>query len=355
MEFCFASWFTVLKEHGIKKECSNEKLMRDLFTVIRLEAGVKTKSGEDWVAKETVSAIVNRKESLPKGIKRSISFLDFDKLYFALKPFYGSHFRKSELVLAAEGILKSYISSKPSEEGTDAKFRLNKSDPERVITMLLVESAKIENKLFGIKRNLYSNGNNAINYIFGDIIAMSLSSKKAGKRAIYVIPVDADYHFHVTKSGEIPACVSPNTIHGKWIKRLESLGVDEQKITEAVGGRINGCIGDIKTFEFKGSLFYLLACSKFDGNNVAHSTKEDIKLAIKNLLTYHDAYGQGDELYLPLIGTGSSRAKLGLKQSFDLIRGTIMENEQWHNGHINIVLHISAIEKMEEFENVLQN
>lgn len=351
MEYCFALWVLTIKECALKESPSNEGLIRKLFHCIRSETGTTDKAGQiDWVAKETVSALVNRKIDLPRTIRSALLHYEFAGLCKALEQFYEEILTPSEAKDAVKNLAGHYTALK------DKGLPDSCSDDHCALTYLLIQSARINNKLYGVKRRIYAKGNNVLNYVFDDMIAMSLSGKPAKKRTIVVIPVDAGFHFHVTKSGDKQPCVSANSIHGKWVLRLGELGVSEQEIERRVGPYPNGKIGDIAAFEYGNTLFYLLACSKFDEKNVAHATKADIKLALERLLQYHDERGQGDELVIPLIGTGNSRAKLSIIESFDLIRKTILENERWHNGVITIVAHNNAVKQVEELEkNALQN
>ena len=63
----------------------------------------------------------------------------------------------------------------------------------------------------------------------------------------------------------------------------------------------------------------------------------DIRNSLKNLLKHYDKFGQGYHLYLPLIGTGLSRANLSNKDSFKLICSEMMKNKKKIHGNITIV------------------
>ncbi len=351
MDYCFALWALEIKRHALKKRPSNDDVVRGIFRSIFRGSGTTNKNGDDdWVAKETVSLLLSRKIDLPKTIRAGLLSSDFERLCKEMNKFYKDIFLSGEAEKAAKDLVEYYRLSENYGDGLSRKPSVFSNDAYRLLTFLLVESARINNKVYGERRQIFASGNNTLNYMFDDIIKISFSKKAARKRIIVVIPVDADFHFHVTKSGNPKPCVSPNTIHGKWVIKLGTLGVSERSIKEKAGHHSNGKIGDIEVFEYQNVLFYLLACSKFDEKNVAHATKEDIEFALKSLLRYHDEYGQGDELFLPLFGTGNSRAKLGIVESFGLIKEAVLGNQQWHNGPITIVVHNSAIKYAEELE-----
>lgn len=81
----------------------------------------------------------------------------------------------------------------------------------------------------------------------------------------------------------------------------------------------------------------MLAVSDFDDRNVARSSKDLVKKAIEKLLDYYDELGLGYEIYIPLLGTGKSRAHLTPKESMQLIKDTLVEQHLKINGHIYIV------------------
>ena len=78
-------------------------------------------------------------------------------------------------------------------------------------------------------------------------------------------------------------------------------------------------IGSIAEIETENAVYYLLAISDFDANNNAHSTKESIRRSTSMLVEHYDRRGQGKPIYLPLIGTGMSRANLDPKESLDML------------------------------------
>ena len=47
-------------------------------------------------------------------------------------------------------------------------------------------------------------------------------------------------------------------------------------------------------------------------------------------------------MYIPLLGTGRSRANLSFQDSFDLIINTFMKHKQLLQGEITIVIHPKA-------------
>ncbi len=91
----------------------------------------------------------------------------------------------------------------------------------------------------------------------------------------------------------------------------------------------------------------MLAISKFSAKNKAQSSKKDILIAISKLLEYYDDKGQGYDLYIPLMGTGMSRAYLSYQESYDIIKNTLLNNHNKLQGKINIIILPEVIDEIE--------
>ena len=220
---------------------------------------------------------------------------------------------------------------------------------------------------------LYNVGKNKVTAIYGDIFKIGFQKKNKNKK-IVVIPVNDTFDMIVEEPGENvkKPLVTPNSNHGRWImrfceeenisqvdlnnrviKNLEYQGIKAEKIfTREEREKGNLCkykLGTIAKIEGKNNvLFYLVAISSFDNNNNAQSNKYYIKRSIETLLDYYDKDGQRDEIYIPLMGTGSSRANLSCNESYKLIKSLCLGDE--FNGVINIVIYNGDKEKISIFE-----
>jgi len=82
----------------------------------------------------------------------------------------------------------------------------------------------------------------------------------------------------------------------------------------------------------------LIALSEFDDFNNAVSSSDDIDAAVDSLLSVYDRFGQGYDMYLPLMGTGLSRAGLSMQEAYDLLIKNLMENKVKIHGHIHLII-----------------
>ena len=357
--FCFAEYIKILKKHCGNKKIANERIIGDLMTDVCYACGTVNKAGDEYFnSKELASKLINRKEDLPVAFRETLLNNSLKTINEGLikNGFFKKDINPNELNHLIATLDDLYSRDLNITKESKAYILNQKFTAYEKISYFLVECAKINNKIMNEKVEVFSFGLNKVNYVYDDIINLSFAVKKNKTDKIVVVPVDVDFNMHLSKLGDDIFIVSENTIHGKWLKALHKKGITEEQIlSDLKFKRRQYLIGDIGEYKYQKTLFYLLACSKFDKNYVAHANKEDIKKAIVSLLTYYNNFGQRYELYVPLIGTTSSRAKLSNRESFQLILSIIKENEQLLNGTINIVIYINDRTDMEDYLNELQN
>lgn len=91
--------------------------------------------------------------------------------------------------------------------------------------------------------------------------------------------------------------------------------------------------------ENTGVTFWLLAVAEFDSANNAQSSPDMISYCFDRLIDYFDSNSQGFELYLPLIGSGYSRASLSPEQALLLAKCKLLLNSNKLHGPVNIVVY----------------
>lgn len=116
--------------------------------------------------------------------------------------------------------------------------------------------------------------------------------------------------------------VSENTLHGEFINKYFENNIQEldMKIRESLlkngykskviatkkeGKKDRFEFGSIAEIKCGGVTYYLLALTEFDDNLNAHCTTKDYCVAINSLMDYYDKHSQGEEISIPLIGSGS--------------------------------------------------
>lgn len=349
-----------IKKYANNIGVSDETFFRDFFGYFVDELDIKNKNGEEYdFKKSTISNIMNQKEDVPSAIREAIcGYTAPAKVFSAMEPFIEDQLNPSrEESLLAE--LKQILNSDNTISQSAKEAICNMGDIE-CISNIFIEAIKAPNTVLKEKRILWQSGDSSLNVLLADIIKIAFGDSKNKK--IVVIPVNTTFETKLSSNAEeeIYPLVSENTIHGKWLvnilqfvskedldKRIEGYlsKIGTEPIGECVspGGKsILYSIGDTVIIQHNDTIFYLLAISDFDEKNKAHSSAELIEKSIERLLEYYDDVGQGYELFLPLLGTGKSRAQLSSKESCDMIKNTVMKNSNIVNGTINIVV----LEKM---------
>lgn len=215
------------------------------------------------------------------------------------------------------------------------------------------------------KKIVWEQGTGRISAIYGDIIkeAFPRFNKKKGERII-VIPVNTCFDTIVGNG-----LVSAKTIHGAWVKHMRTHGCDTDnlnerikqalssqgihcnkilsKITKPIGNRNEYPQGSIVVLDEKsGVVFYLLALSEFDQNLNAQCAKDEFVQCIQNLIAFYNQHGQGAPLYIPLMGTGLSRAGLSHEESLNVISSLLKLNGDQIHGEVNIVVFDKDMDKV---------
>ena len=212
--------------------------------------------------------------------------------------------------------------------------------------------------LLNRKKTLWAHGTGRISVIYGDIIQKAFSKRKTNQgERIIVIPVNTCFDTIVGNG-----LVSPKSIHGAWVRNMKLNGHNADGINKEIeksilqqgipcckelslnskprGNRKVYPQGSIVVVEgIADTIFYLLALSEFDDNLNAQCAKDEFVHCIQALITYYNQHGQGIPLYIPLMGTGLSRAGLSHEESLSVISNLLKLNSDQIHGEVNIVVY----------------
>lgn len=204
---------------------------------------------------------------------------------------------------------------------------------------------------------LWHRGPNRIQLQAGDLFAEGTEDTR-GLRRIVVVPVDTSYSTGLSRNLETDdtSLVSPATVHGKWLRLQYAKGVDAGMISERVARVLelrgqsengNARLGAVAPIDDGNQVWYLLAISQFDKGGNAHSTKDEIQKAVACLANFYGKEGQGYPLYMPLVGTGRSRAGLGYQDSLEVILSALVQNAGSIQGSVTIVVESGAMKELD--------
>lgn len=208
---------------------------------------------------------------------------------------------------------------------------------------------------------------------YGNILSIGKRKsrfRRSAKNKLIVIPVNSHFDTIVEDSLVPNPLVAPKTIHGMWLKSYEKEKsmtpeqiqtvifnfLDKKGIKGDVEEREKGSnrkypIGTCAIIEGINNVNYVLwAISDFNQTNVAHATKESLITSLVSLLDFINTQSQGDECYIPLVGTGQSRANLSHKESLHTILSTIDLYREKMVGVIDIVIYNGDKSKVSIFD-----
>lgn len=363
MTLNFASFIRTIKPYANNINISDEVFVTNLFDYIGPELNiVNSRNGEPlYLSKARISLLLNQKEDVSDNIRAAFCRTKAKDILIKILPDYlednMNPTRHDALIDSVKNLL---LSDSSLDEW--AKKSYSALDDIELLAVVFIEAIKANNQLRTIEKELWRNGNNSIKIMCGNIISLAFNSKN-DDRKIVVVPVNTAFDTQLSSNSEddIFPLVSENTIHGQWLKKIipmvgkqdldnriqNYLDKSMSKPTETINGICGGKstkypVGTTAVIQHGDAIFYLLAVSDFDERNVAKSSKEWIQSAISELIDFYDQRGLGYSLYIPLIGTGRSRAHLSAKESLQLITDSLIKNEKRINGNVTIVV----LEKM---------
>lgn len=211
------------------------------------------------------------------------------------------------------------------------------------------------------KRNLvWKKSNSSLSIIYDDIFDLKMEK---GKKHFVVIPVDTQFMSDVdidSQNIKYPR-VAPNTLHGKFINKFygdntkqlkkeikKYIAIKEYKIDEnqqkkypnSKAKRFEiGTVVQISPENDRESVFLLLALAEFNEHNRASCDKSKLIIALNSLFKFYDENCQGGDLYIPLMGTGFSRAGLTETESLRITKACAELNLDCIRGNVNIVIY----------------
>lgn len=353
-----SSYIKTLKKYANNISISDDEFFRAVFGYITEKLNIRNKNDKNEYydfTKSRISGILTQKEDVPSAIRTAVSHYSAKKKVIEVFPDFLEDYMNPSKIEAVVEEIKTLIQ-------TDYSFSKKVSsdicrlDNNEFLATAFIEAVKSNNLREQKEKELWHQGNNSIKLISGNLIKIAFENDLSERR-IVVIPVNTAFDTQLSTNAEedLFPLVSEKTIHGQWLTRIlqkiekEELDQRIQKhlnasgaapigTSQGVGGKANKYpIGTTAAIQDQNTIYYLLAISDFDNKNVARSSRELIKNAVEKLLDYYDELGLGYEIYIPLLGTGKSRAHLKPKEAMQLIKDTFVEHQEKINGRIYIV------------------
>ena len=354
--FNIAEYLKILKRTCINTRITDKKLFELLFDPIIEGLNIKGKNDELLFFEKTVrSEILHNKRNVHSSIQSALERCNSYQVIEDNFSYLIDNILDPNIIDNAIEQIKEIISKDTSINSQQKKI-IETSDAVCFLSHAFILALKMNNIMTNSDDIvLWHNGNNILDAIYGDIFTYGFDNRK--NQNIIVIPVDTSFETHISginEKSQYPL-VSENTLHGMWLSRIEKCGYSEEDIKTQVKesliqrriSPLNSSdsstiehypIGTIAQFSHTKNCFYLIAISEFNEQNIAYSNKDKIKFCLQKLIEHYNIYGQGYHLYIPLLGTGRSRANLSFQDSFDLILDTFMKHKRLLQGEISIVI-----------------
>ena len=353
-----SSYIKTLKKYANNISISDDEFFRALFGYITEALNIRNKNDKNEYydfTKSRISGILTQKEDVPSAIRTAVSHYSAKKKVIEVFPDFLDDYMNPSKIDALVQDIKDLILSDFSFS-KDVVHNLCALENSEFLATALIEAVKSNNLKQPKEKEFWRRGNNTIKLISGNLIDIAFESNRL-ERKIVVIPVNTAFDTQLSINAEEDLCplISETTIHGQWLMRilqvmdkseldqrmqnhLNASGATPSGKSQGVGGKSDRYpIGTTAVIQHEKTIYYLLAISDFDNRNLARSSREFIKNAVEKLLDYYDDLGMGYKIYMPVLGTGKSRARLKPKESLQLIKETFVEHEEKINGQIYIV------------------
>ncbi len=221
------------------------------------------------------------------------------------------------------------------------------------------------------KAKVWNNGKGTLNVIYGDIIKTAFRGKRKST-SIFVVPVNTSFDTILdSTTTQINPLISPLSIHGEWVLAMQKVGFSRDSIDKMIKDAVRERKlvpqrsfsqkerGNVTCYE-KGAVifvsplekvkFLLVALSDFDEKNRGCSSREDLINAIMKVFGAYDEQGQGFEIFIPLMGTGKSRANVTHRDSLNIIKACAELMKDKIQGTVNIVISRDDMDKVSIFD-----
>lgn len=213
------------------------------------------------------------------------------------------------------------------------------------------------------EKTIWRSPSGKISVLYSDIFKEA-TDKGNDKERIFVIPVNTCFDTLVDEDICMFAkpLVSPNSLHGKWIAKMLAEGKTRKKINRAIkrslakqniqntknipqqdkprGNLVEYPRGTVALVRGNNkSTYLLLALTRFDKNNSAYTTVDELEQCVRKLIYFYTTYGQGHELVVPLMGTHLSRAGLTHEDSLKIITSLFRLYGSRIHGKVSVVIY----------------
>lgn len=310
-----------------------QDMLGDLF-------GKLTNIDTYFVESTSSSRIMTNEYDVPYSIREGIADIDERILISRLVSYFKDELNSS-LVSQLRQRMQSEIDASPLSDEFKANLLSYRNDYEFISKVALCSIHTDNRKRF--EHTIIDSNKLHVDLISGDLISTSFNKKLCKSFKITVIPVDDGFTMKLSSKGDDSPLISKDSLHGKFIDRMDKLGYTSNKIKFNTEYTDKGDDFKIGKFIYGQTEFWLVPISHLGRRNKAESSIEIITKAIDATIDEYDIAGQGYPLHMPILGTGRSRVFKTNDEAIDFITQRISVKSSYLNGTIHIVIYKKEI------------
>ena len=226
-----AQYVKCLKKYALNRRISDEKFLNAVLNPYIIAGRIsqknkkENKNGEEcYFDKSKTSLILNRHDDVPNVLREALSLVTiYEDTEDNFSDFIDDYLKKEELPSIISEISTMISEDKNIEDSN--RILCKKDNPSVFLADALIECIKLRNDCLDSEGELIRNGTYSVRVIYDDLFKFAFR-KRAKDKNIVVIPVDTEFHTHVTRQYENNSKpeVSEKTIHGQWLIRWEQSG-----------------------------------------------------------------------------------------------------------------------------------
>lgn len=349
-----------LKKYALDINVSDEEFVNALLHPFVVAGKITNKNKDEfYLNKSRVSELLNQKKDVPKRLRKALQIIGIEeKTENNMSGFIDDYLDRSRVSYLIKDLADICNNNETIVAAGNFDFLDDRASLEHVLTVVLIRSISDSNLADANNSVILRCGSNTVEIISGDIFRYGFGNRRK-KKNIVVIPVNTTFDTHVTRKLENEGypLVSENTLHGQWLIRETASGTTVDEIDARIsaslknlgfapvgeansvnGKRVSYPVGAVAIIEEGNAVYFLIAISAFDKFNNARSVPSDIEKSIQSLIEVYDRYGQGYDMYVPLMGTGRSRSGLSPNESYKLMKKLFIENKEMIHGHIFLII-----------------
>lgn len=323
-----------LRPYTIIPNQSYQKMLGDIFSII-------TKDKCFYLESTCSSRIMNNEYDVPIKVRNAINNDNLEKLKSDLILFLNRNMNNSQIDTLRKILEKDIISANLSN---DFKTTLIETKDNYEFLYKILFTSFITDNRMKIDKQLLKNDFFILKLESGDIISMAFNIKECKNFKIVVIPVDDEFTMILSKHGDNNPLISKDSIHGKWLTRLFELGFTSAKIKRKIE-YIDNQFLKIGKFIYNQTEFWLIPTSHLGKRNKSESSKNFIEKAVDAIIDEYDISGQGEELLIPLLGSGRARVFTSNQDSINFISEKIINKSKTLKGKIKLIIYKKDINK----------